>query len=364
MNRNMFIISILFMSLIMLVACSGQQETNTDNNKGESENSGSGGGNGVNVSIASHPQGSVYNSVATGVASILSKNGQNKAAVTPYEGPNAWIPLLNQGDVELGVASVPDVAWAFRGESTYDQNKNVRMLVRGNPMFTAGYTVREDSEIQSTSDLKGRKATSDYAGNQIVVNILEAQLRGVGLGWDDIVKVPVPSSVAGMEALQTGNADAVFAGSITSPTIMEVNNAIGVRVLNFADVTVEQVKNNDIPEKVMKPLTELVPGTTLAVRTEGILDGEETVVTQYPTMLASYSDISDDVAYDIVKTLFENYEELHPIHAALKLWVPEQMFDPNPAVPYHPGAIKYFKEIGVWTDEVQALQDELLKLAE
>jgi uncharacterized protein len=354
MKRCMLFISIMFISLFMLVACSGNKETNSEAEPGV---------NGENVSIASHPQGSVYNSVATGVASVISTNGEVKAAVTPYAGPNAWIPLLNQGDVELGVASTPDVAWAFRGESTYERSPNVRMLVRGNPMFTAGYTVREDSDIKKTADLKGRRATSDYAGNQIIVNILEAQLQGVGLDWDDIKKVPVPSSVAGMEAIQSGNVDAVFAGSITSPSIVEVNNAIGVRVLNFADVTVEQVKNNNIPENITKTLSELVPSTTLAVRTEGILDGVETVVTQYPTVLAINSEMSDDVAYDIVKTLFENYEKLHPIHEALKLWNPDQMFDPNPTVPYHPGAIKYFREIGVWTDEVQKIQDELLKLA-
>src|SRR5699024_4679020 len=145
----------------------GEGETSSDsdadaniNNEGEEVET-----DDTNISVAAHPQGSTYNTIGTAVASGISKNSSINAAVTPYSGPYAWMPLLNEGEVELGIISGPDIAWAYEGDAGYDVNENARVLVKGNDMVVSGFVVREDSGINEMADLEGKKVSSDYAGN-------------------------------------------------------------------------------------------------------------------------------------------------------------------------------------------------------
>jgi len=73
--------------------------------------------------------------------------------------------------------------------------------------------------------------------------------------------------------------------------------------------------------------------------------------------------LNDETVYEVMKTLYAHYEKLHPIHLWLSSWDPEQMFEPNPSLPYHPGAVKFFKEEGMWNDDMEKLQQELLNAA-
>ena len=82
----------------------------------------------------------------------------------------------------------------------------------------------------------------------------------------------------------------------------------------------------------------------------------------YPSVMVSTSETSEDVVYTVTKATWENYEEMHAVHPWWDGWTREEMVPVKPAAPYHDGAIKFFKEIGVWTEEHQAAQDELLAL--
>ena len=62
--------------------------------------------------------------------------------------------------------------------------------------------------------------------------------------------------------------------------------------------------------------------------------------------LMTSAKLSDDVAYNVTKAVFENLDEFKKLHPALSTLTPESMLEGN-SVPYHPGAIKYFKEKGL-----------------
>lgn len=70
------------------------------------------------------------------------------------------------------------------------------------------------------------------------------------------------------------------------------------------------------------------------------------------------------VVYTIVKTLTENQKELEPIHSDLKHWTLQTTGERagDAGVPFHNGAIRYLKEKGVWTDRLDKVQQELLKV--
>ncbi|PLS17042.1 hypothetical protein CVD28_13360 [Bacillus sp. M6-12] len=350
----------LILMMIFVTACGGAK-SDTETASTEKKNS-SKSGNKV-LSIGTTPVGVSYNSIGNGLAKVISTNSSLKVSVKPSNGVSAWGPQMNKGEIELGVGSGPDMVWAFKGENGYKRTENMRLVVRGNYLGVTGAAVRKNSNIKTIADLKGKRVAADYPGSAIAKMVLEATLKANGLSWDDVQKVPIPTTAAGIEALQDNRVDAAFALTPTTPIVQEVHNAVGLKSINFID-DVKPEAITDIPQEKVDEITSVVPGVRLAVVKANGYIAEDGVGIEYPSQLVAAAQLSDESVYELMETLWENYKELHPIHLWLKTWVPETMFDPNPTIPYHPGAVKFFKDKGLWNDEVEKIQQELLKQAE
>ena len=344
--------------IAMLAACGG--ETSADPSVPAN-----GAGAGIDtLTIATNPVGSAFNSLGSGLASVLSKRSDYRVSVQPSAGANAWGPSIDRGEVAFGVANGPELIWGFRGELNFEEPlKNIRYIVRGNYIDATGVVVRKDSGIEKIADLKGKTMTSEFPGSLIGKQILEAALEANGLSWDDVEEVPVPTITAGIEALQNNRAEGAFAMVPSSPIMQEAHNAVGLYALNFLDeYSPSQV--GDVPQEISDIITEHVPSARLkAVDPVGYQE-EVTVGIEYPSMMIGSKDLSNEQVYEVMEILWANYEELHPVHVWFKQWTPENMFDPNPDIPYHEGAVEFFKDKGLWNDEVDAIQQELMKQAE
>ena len=181
----------------------------------------------------------------------------------------------------------------------------------------------------------------------------------MGLTWDDVKVVPVPDVSSGLELIKDGQVVACHGGTATSASTVETDQAVKLKVLPFADYTPEDVRKGIPPEK-QAIIDEYIKGAKLVVvEPQGILE-EPTVAYGYPLMLASSTNVSEDVVYHTIKACYEHNDELVAIDNWLKEWTRENMLDENFVVPYHDGAIKFYKELGIWTDELQQRQDELL----
>jgi len=318
----------------------------------------------TNLSIASPPIGSSYNASASGIASIVSQHSELRLSVKPFAGVPAWGPLLDKGEVDLGLAAMPEEVWAFHGTNGFEPLKNQRMLVRGNFINNTGPVVRKDSGIHSIADLKGKRVASDFPAGPNTKALMEATFAANDMSYDDVRKVPIPTTVAGIEAIRDDRVDASSMMTPTTPIIVETHNAVGLRALHFLD-NVEPNSDNlqQVPQKTKDLIRSHMPGAELTVvQPEGFIT-EPTIAIRYPTAMVASAHLNDETAYEIVKTLFEHYEKLHPIHAWLSEYTPERMFDPNPPLPYHPGAVKFYKEKGLWTDELEKIQQDNLNAA-
>jgi TRAP-type uncharacterized transport system substrate-binding protein len=80
----------------------------------------------------------------------------------------------------------------------------------------------------------------------------------------------------------------------------------------------------------------------------------------YQNAMFCSPDKDPEIVYGVVKAIFDHPEEFIDTHPAAKYWVLKHR-PVAPAVPYHDGAIKYFKEKGLWTNEAQAYQQKMLK---
>jgi hypothetical protein len=78
------------------------------------------------------------------------------------------------------------------------------------------------------------------------------------------------------------------------------------------------------------------------------------------TFAATRADVPDDLIYEFTKAFFENIEQFYPVHASAKEYTVAGSLE-EPTIPFHPGAIRYYKEIGAWTPELEKKQMELLE---
>jgi TRAP-type uncharacterized transport system substrate-binding protein len=88
---------------------------------------------------------------------------------------------------------------------------------------------------------------------------------------------------------------------------------------------------------------------------------EPVTLMAYNFYLVSSEKLSNETAYAIIKTLWEYDKELAPIHVRLKDWTRNRYVTTKATIPYHPGAIKFYKEIGAWGAEMDNLQQQLLR---
>lgn len=360
------VLMLLAVGLVVALAACGGGADEQPSGEGTTENGQAGGGNGgtKNISIATTPVGSSTNSVGNGLASVISLNSDLQVSVQPFAGPTAYVDPLNNGEVMLAIQSAPDMIWAFRGEENYpDPIKNMRLLVRGNFIEVTGAAVRADSGIKTMKDLAGKRVSSEYSGATIGAAVLTAALEANGLSWDDVTPVPTVSYETGVNALRDNQTDAIFALVPTTPLMMDAHNAIGLASVPFLDdYTVDQI--DEIPQEVLDKIREHVPGADFTIVEAAGYIQEDQIGIQYPNIFVASAHLSDEAAYTILETLWNHYEELHPIHAWLSTWTPEQMFDPDPEIPYHPGAVQFFKDQGLWNDETDRIQQELMEQAQ
>lgn len=316
----------------------------------------------TNVGIGTHPVGGGYYACGTGIAKLISSKTKIHAVVQPFAGPNAWMSLMQSGKLELGLLSSSDAAWAYTGTFGYDQAyKNLRMVLHGNIQSATTFTVLKQSGIKKITDLKGKRLAAKYGGNQMLQNLAEAMLRSVGMTWGDVVQVPIPDYQGSLRMLRERRIDAGTSGATTTPAALELHNALGVNVLSYGDMTAADIAKG-VPKEKQAILDELVPGCfpKLVKAGEGVIE-KDTVLISYSIYLAASSLLSDDAVYTILKTIWENHAELYPVHPWLRDWKPETMPSDIQPAPYHNGAVKFYKEKGVWTEAMQKRQEQLLK---
>ena len=107
---------------------------------------------------------------------------------------------------------------------------------------------------------------------------------------------------------------------------------------------------------------EIYPGAYPSVMKKGSATGilEDTVILTNDIYLVASKDLSDDGAYEIVKALWVHNKELGEAYRGLRAWRPGRMVSRKAYIPYHPGAIRFFKEKGKWDEKMDALQSDNL----
>ncbi|MFH1491385.1 MAG: TAXI family TRAP transporter solute-binding subunit [Pseudomonadota bacterium] len=286
------------------------------------------------------------------IADVVGKHAGLKIEVLP-QGNVMTLPLMASHEVDLVFLANDELGYAYEGRGIFDRQTkgkgyDVRVLMLG-IRNAASQVVAGDSGIKNYEDLKGKKVVLDF-GTQQALNLgSRASLIAGGLTEKDVIVLKASDIPEAVRLVKEKKADACF-GGIGVPSFRELAAARGgILYLEAGDKhwdDIYKISEAYFPMTVKKGPLGIPKDTVLVTRNFS---------------LAARGDLPDDTAYTIVKTVWENDAELAPKHPQLKDWVKERFAGAQATAPYHAGAIKLYKEKGVWTDKMQARQDKLLK---
>lgn len=280
--------------------------------------------------------------VTAGISKIVSQHGGGlQMRPQPMGGTQQYIPIVNAGELEFGVANMMQTYMAFTGTGLSEGAKtdNLR-LVATMMVFRTGIMVRKDSDIKTTADLKGKRIPHGFDSSPLFQHLMSGSLANGDVSWDAVQKVPVVALAPGFNAFKEGKIDGMIA-AVGSAPVTELNASVpsGVR---FIDVL-------DTPEAVERGLVS-APRTFVAEaepRPNLVGIDKPTKVFAFDYMLWANKGVADDVIYKVTKAMYENEKELKTLSP---LWASH--FSKNMAkeqgLPYHPGAVKLYKEAGLW----------------
>ncbi len=287
------------------------------------------------------PAGTYY-FLGAGFSSIINNNvpGVRVAAEsTAASTENAR--LMIRGEMELGLACMGTLSDLKAQGMDVDK---VRLVAVGHTSDTH-WIVRKNSPIRSISDFKGKVIGVGPAGSATLNIYSKKHLQtGWGLTFDDFS----PKYISFSEVARGIRDNTIDAGIIAAgaplASVMELARDIPIRLI---ETEPEVLKHLRVEYSNVVPL--VIPAGTY----EGIDEDVHTYT--LPQMWLCRTDLDEELVYQIIKAVYENKEEKNAIHPLARMYTIENAFRGTPGVPvgFHPGAIRYYKEKGIWDKRAQ-----------
>ncbi|WP_425053537.1 TAXI family TRAP transporter solute-binding subunit [Psychromarinibacter sp. S121] len=295
------------------------------------------------VTIGTNPQGSLYYTIGSGIAAALQDALQRPVTVQPFTGSSVYLPLISAGEVTVGLNSAIDAGAWYTGETSGEALSDLRVLARLWPLRQA-YITRANDGMTEVGDLAGKRTVVDMTALTGVTAVNKATLMAGGLALEDVVAVEVSGLAAGLDALVEGSVDAT-AAAIGIPLTQQANATIpgGIRYLSL---TGENATTAFFDENLpgVYPL-EVGPNPAMPEITEPV------VISAYDIFLTTSASLSDEEATAILTALYDAFPQLREDYPPLRGGAQDDMGNASNTVPYHPAAIAFFKEKGLWSDE-------------
>ncbi|MEZ5751698.1 MAG: TAXI family TRAP transporter solute-binding subunit [Paracoccaceae bacterium] len=287
------------------------------------------------LSIATGGTGGVYYPMGGGLAQIINTHVAGYSATAEVTGASVEnMGLIATGDADLAIGLADTVAQAYNGTGRFEGQQ--LSMVRGIASLYANMihiVALEGSGITTLDDLRGRRVSVGAPGSGTEVNTA-AILAANGITYDDIDEQRLNFNETA-DALANGDIDAGF-WSVGAPTSSILNLATTQNITIIA-LTEEQLAAAMAADATFA-LSTLQGGTYTGV-------DEDITVLGIPNVLTVSSEMPDELAYAITSAMFENIAEMRAVHPAANQTTVEFTLAATP-VPLHPGAIRYFEEIG------------------
>jgi uncharacterized protein len=305
------------------------------------------------VTVVSPAPGTPVHSLLTLMGKLVVKHTSiNRWDVQPLGGPEVWLPMMKEERCHFANHAVPDMIRAYQGLGVYERigATPVRKVAAGHSTMFMFWTT-PDKQLDAIEDLRGKRVFVRYKTNPLFLEMAEAQLASAGLGLTDLGSVlPFSNLSVATRALAEGMADAILFPSVPE-AVEEINRLTGE--CRFVPLTLPQSRY--VAERLRGYAVEDVPARDPRV-------GNRTPIPNalvYQNAMFASPTLDPEVVYGVVKAIFDHPAEMRGAHPLSPFWTlgyrPVAL-----SVPYHEGAIRYFREKGLWTSAAQAHQERMI----
>ncbi|HLN86993.1 MAG TPA: TAXI family TRAP transporter solute-binding subunit, partial [Candidatus Limnocylindrales bacterium] len=237
------------------------------------------------------------------------------------------------------------------GRNPFPHVPSSRLIMRGSPLRSS-LIVKKDSPIKTVRDVKGKRVTGEYPAQLAVWYNVFGSLSNGGLTWNDVKVVPVPAVNEGVDALVQGRAD-VTTHAIGTAKVKEADAAVGIRYISL-----------DCSKQGEERIKKAVPGYYLSIVKAGSSTGivEDTCAYTYDIYLVGHKALPDAVVRNVLQAIWVNVEKLPQFHPGFAEWTRARAVDGEVTMPYHPAAIRFFKDNNTWPAKMDEVQKKLLAM--
>lgn len=287
------------------------------------------------ISIATAGTTSTWYALAAGIALVLRSKLQIDANIEVSGGALDNMRRLRSGAADLGFASSVVPYNAYHGQDGLEKMENIRLLFGYAPSVINVVTLKR-LPVQSIADLRGKRVSLGAAGSSALIEArLILSLAGLDPRTD--IRGQQLTHEEAPAALADGKIDALFV-SLTPPAAALVNLA-----------TTHDVRFLPIHGELRNKLLQANPSFFAYQLAGGTYRGQEQPVETVASMsfLASRATLDTDYVYRILQALYADQGKLVAAHSSGRMVTHENALKSRP-IPFHPGAERYFKDVGAW----------------
>lgn len=308
------------------------------------------------VSLGTSSVGARFHVLAVGMGDVISRNSKLNVTVEPIGGSDANVRAMKAKRIDFALVNSLAATHGFRGTGSFKKEGKVpvRLVLQGG-LAARALVARADRGIQTPADLRGKKVQGRRRALADLEIVLKQLMKVYGVPESEVTIYSHSNTNEQVEALKLGTADAALmplgSPKTSSPPIRRLAETVPLVIVG--------IDKDKIPAILEEPeLAGYAPATIF----KGAIKGLEKDVTSLALgeYVVARADLSDDVVYEWTKSLFSHLKDFHAVHASARQYTVKNSVEAS-TIPFHPGAIRYFKEIGSWSSEMDNLQSKLTK---
>ncbi len=293
------------------------------------------------LSVGTAPPGGAFFVVGGAIAQVVSSHTKDmkwEVSAEATKGTQENIRRLAKGELEFALANAAISYFAVRGEGAWKGEQPIRTVMTLAPNV-ALFITSQSSGVRTLSDLKGKRAVVGPAGAGFEY-FLQPILGAHGVSYEDFT--PLHNTQAGaVDMLADGSAAAAFlGGAVPTASITRASASQNIFFIPFDDAAKQSLFEN-------------YPFFNAVVIPSGTYRGQDEPfhgMNVGAMHLITAANLDTETVYQFTKVLYEQRTEVVKIHPAGKAINPKNVVK-DTGTPFHPGAIRYYKEIGIWHGE-------------
>jgi hypothetical protein len=300
------------------------------------------------ITLGTSSIGSSFYVVSIAIAKMASKHENMNVSVESVGGSHANMFGIARGKIDFATANSSAVYDLYNGNTPFKKAFDVRLVAQGHPTLRWFISTKR-SDITRLEDIDNKTISSIRRPLPELKEVMDAMEKVFGMKGIKHVASSTSRELDGQ--LRAGTVDgALMPFSLRQPVITKLFRDDMIQPLILSDAQFDKVFAA-LPPKFFKLV---VPANNFKNQPKAF------PVLGLNAVMVTTMKMDEETVYTMLRSFMNHQKEFSTFHGAAKFWNPQRA-TLSPPVPFHPGAIKYYKEAGMWTPKLEALQARLLR---